>query len=58
MHPGCLIGVQKQAKLCRGMIATASCLPVTVPEFVDWTDPKARDRISRDAVIASVDLEI
>ncbi|XPS75117.1 hypothetical protein M3J09_007227 [Ascochyta lentis] len=29
MHPGCLIGVQKQAKLCRGMIAPASCLLAT-----------------------------
>ena len=58
MHPGCLICIQKQAKLCRGMIATASCLPAAVPEFADWTDSIARDSMNRDAVIASVGLEI
>ena len=47
MHPGCLIGVQKQAKLCRGMIAMASCLLAAVPEFADWTDAITRDSMNQ-----------
>ena len=58
VHPGCLIGVYQQAKVCRGMIEMASCLPATVSEFIDWTDSIVCDGVSRDAVIASVDLKI
>lgn len=58
VHPGCLIGIYQQAKVCRGMIEPPSCLPAAISEFIDWTDSTVCDGVSIDAVIASVDLEI
>lgn len=58
VHPGCLIGVYQQEKVCHGMIEPASCLLAAVPEFIDWTDSMVGDGVNKYAVIASVGLEI